>query len=145
MAIPALDDAGYLPPGVHSCTLQELAVRFRGTGFSGTRGRLLERLERYLRELRETALVDRVAIDGSFVTAKAEPNDIDLVVVLRESCDIDRIATTPALSRRWVAKHYEFDALVAIAGSQSCAEYLQFFQQVKDRPGCSKGILQVVP
>ncbi|MBK9387847.1 MAG: hypothetical protein IPN34_23775 [Planctomycetes bacterium] len=145
MAIPELDDVGLLPQGVHACTLQELADRFRGTGFSGTRGRLVQRLERYLQELRETGLVAWVAIDGSFVTAKVDPGDIDLVVVLRSDCDISRIAITPALSRKWVAKHYEFDAMVAVEGTNTCAGHLQYFEQVKNRPGLTKGILQVVP
>ena len=47
----------------------------------------MERLTNYLRELRTSDLASFVVIDGSFVTAKDEPEDVDMIVVLRKDHD----------------------------------------------------------
>jgi hypothetical protein len=71
--IPSPNAAGELPPGVHIATTEEVEAMFVTT----PRRRLLfDGLRRALQNL-QTAGVRRVFIDGSFVTTKAEPNDVD--------------------------------------------------------------------
>jgi hypothetical protein len=79
MAIPALDPNGVLPAGVHDCTLEEIKSRFGSFQGSDRRPQLFSRLETFLTEARGVEIVQSVLVDGSFVTAKADPNDIDLL------------------------------------------------------------------
>jgi hypothetical protein len=72
--IPAFDPVtGNLPAGEHLATWPELRDRY---GHTPWRRRLLAGLLAALRLLRAAGCT-RVWIDGSFVTAKAEPGDFD--------------------------------------------------------------------
>ena len=78
---PPFDNRGYLPPGIHRCTIDELAERFG----HGSPERLVE-----MSELREFFAwcrqmgIGRALINGSFTTSKVAPNDVDVVVLLGE-------------------------------------------------------------
>ncbi len=145
MPIPDLDARGLLPPGLYACSLEELRARFGVFAGTDRRVRLFERLAAYVVEARSTGLVRALVVDGSFITAKPEPGDVDLVVVLLEG--IEGLELKPfaynALSRKRVAKRYAFDAVVAPDGSTAYREYLAFFAQVKDQPEVTKGLLRV--
>lgn len=87
-----------------------------------------------------------VVVDGSFVTDKAEPNDIDLVLVLPNHHDFSadvRPFEYNVLSRRMVRRRFAFDVLVAREHSAEFDEYVEFFQQVRGEPNRRKGILKV--
>jgi hypothetical protein len=74
--LPAFDDQGNLPPGVHLCTTEELAARFGG----GSEERATEMSELLLFiEAARKAGVRRLMVNGSFVTGKLAPNDVDVV------------------------------------------------------------------
>ena len=69
-----------LPEGVHDCTETEFSDRFVG-GFS-VNGRREEILQGFLRLRRTAKAADLFAVqwvDGSFVEAKPEPGDVDVV------------------------------------------------------------------
>jgi hypothetical protein len=83
MAIPDLDVEGLLPPGIHDCSVDEISSRFAQFQGSERRFRLFEKLQAFVAEARKTGFVVQLVIDGSFVTAKPVPSDIDLVVILR--------------------------------------------------------------
>jgi hypothetical protein len=112
MTIPALNSNGWLPTAIHDCTLVEVRQSFGSFQGTDRRVRLMERLDSYIEEIRSTQMVDNVMIDGSFVTGTAEPNDIDLIVVLSGDHDFS-VSLRPfeynVLSRRQVRKHYGFD------------------------------------
>lgn len=57
---------GNLPEGIHKCTIKEIEERFT---FSDRRKELSGGLKRALNNLKEAG-IDRVFIDGSFVTRK---------------------------------------------------------------------------
>jgi len=77
--IPPFNDDGYLPPGIHPASLQEVAARFGSE--SELRRVQMESLQ-WLLELARRAGVRRIIVDGSFVTDKLEPNDVDCVLLL---------------------------------------------------------------
>ena len=79
--IPDFRDDGYLPEGLHAATEADATFRF-GSG-TPRRRRLILRLRRWL-ELSRLTQARRFLVDGSFVTAKEEPNDIDAVVLLAD-------------------------------------------------------------
>src|SRR4051812_22441896 len=81
MPIPSLTPAGMLPEGVHDCSLVEIAERFGRFQQSDRRCRLFERLDSYIREAKASGVVKAIIVDGSFVTDKDAPSDIDLIIV----------------------------------------------------------------
>jgi hypothetical protein len=76
--IPDFDDNGYLPPGIHRATLDEIEVRFGM--MSEVRQVQLQSL-RWLMELVSEASVARIVLNGSWVTNEPEPIDIDCVLL----------------------------------------------------------------
>jgi hypothetical protein len=77
--IPPLDDDGYLPPGIHSADLDEIETRFGRE--SELRQVEMESI-RWLVDLARRAGVQRIVINGSFVTAVLEPNDVDCALLI---------------------------------------------------------------
>lgn len=78
MAIPALNQHGLLPVGIHDCTLAELKSRFASFQATDRRPDLFRKLERLIAEAQAAQFARSLLIDGSFVTAQPNPNDIDL-------------------------------------------------------------------
>jgi len=148
MPIPDCNDEGLLPAGVHVCTLGEVKERFGSFQGSDRRCRLFEKLAAFVEEVRATGLVACLIVNGSFVTGKDAPNDIDLIVVLHANHDF--AATLKpfqynVVSRRRVHKRHGFDVLVGPEGSELMDEYVAFFQEVRGKPELHKGVLRVDP
>ena len=146
MPIPLLDEQGFLPVGVHDCTLDELKGRFGSFQISDRRPQLFARLEAFLSEAKAARLVVSVVVDGSFVTAKPDPNDIDLILVVAPdhsfAADLSPLEYG-VLSKRRVQRRHGFDLLVAHADSDEYRRYVRFFQQIRFEPGRFKGILRM--
>ena len=81
MPIPTLTADGFLPEGVHDCTLVEIGERFGQFQRSDRRCRLFDRLAEYIQDAQTSGVVNAVIVNGSFVTGKDVPSDIDLIVV----------------------------------------------------------------
>jgi len=77
--IPHYNDDGNLPPGIHRATLEEIAARFGQE--SELRQTQMESLT-WLVDLARRAGVQRIVVNGSFVTDKLEPNDVDCVLLI---------------------------------------------------------------
>lgn len=131
--IPNLQD-GVLPEGVHDCTIDEVEKAFGQFRRTDRRPHLTEKLRRYIESVRQSGLAAAVLVDGSYVTAKDEPGDIDLVLVLRSDFDLQaelRPTEYNIQSKRVVRRLYGFDVLVAREGSEACKEWVEFFSRVK--------------
>src|SRR4051794_25704968 len=87
MPIPELNEAGFLPEGIHEASLEEVRERFGRFQRTDRRPDLFTKLSLFLAGVRASGLVEAVVVDGSFVTAKDEPSDIDLILVLRPDHD----------------------------------------------------------
>jgi len=90
--------------------------------------------------------LEAVLVDGSFVTAKPEPNDIDLILVVPAGHDFSvdlRPIEYNVLSQRRVRRRFGLDLLVARTDSEEYRRYVEFFQQVRLEPGGKKGILRI--
>lgn len=128
---------------------RRLEERFDGGGFGEHRRyRLILNLRRFLAEVRKVSFIRWVLIDGSFVTSKEQPGDIDLVLVLDPSFDpafVPSQVEGNVLSHRWVSRRFEFDCFWAVEGSELFASKVAFFQQVKHRSELTKGLLKVIP
>ena len=84
--LPDFDDVGNLPPGVHDAIWDEIVQRF---GWTSRRRELLAGLKVALELLREAGC-RRVFVNGSFVTDKNEPGDVD-VAWDPTDVDVDRL------------------------------------------------------
>src|SRR5262245_55920291 len=77
--IPPFRPDGYLPEGLYVSSEAEIIFRFGSS--SRRRRRLVLRLRRWI-ELGQQVGAQRLLIDGSFVMAKEDPDDIDSVILL---------------------------------------------------------------
>jgi len=148
MPIPAFTSEGLLPEGVHDCSLAELQERFGHFQRNDVRPRLFERLSRFIQHAVATGLVTSIIVDGSFVTSKDEPNDIDLILVLRAGHDFAadlRPFEYNVMSRQRVSRLFGFDMLLAEEGRPELAEHIAFFAQMRKRDDVRKGMLRIRP
>jgi hypothetical protein len=146
MPIPALNFEGLLPPGVFDCSLAEVRERFGSFRGSDHRSRLYARLEDLLQTMQRSGLFEALLVDGSFVTAKSAPNDIDLLAVLLPGHDFERdlpVSEYALVSRAILRRRYGFDVLIAEKASRLYTTYVEFFSRVRDNPDARKGILRL--
>jgi hypothetical protein len=93
--IPACNDDGYLPPGIHLATFEEVAARFGQA--SDLRRAQVESLG-WLVDLARRAGALRIVVNGSFVTEKLEPNDVDCVLLVGPDFPRDAAAEADLLA-----------------------------------------------
>jgi predicted nucleotidyltransferase len=86
--LPEFNEDGDLPQGVHSATLEAVLARFGKTGRRALIGR---RLERIYALARSTGQLARFIVFGSFITDKAEPNDVDIFLLMEDSFDVRQV------------------------------------------------------
>lgn len=144
--IPPFDEQGVLPDGLHDCTIEEVAERFGRFRSSDRRLRLWERFRDFIDEAKATGAIEAMLVDGSFVTATDDPNNIDLVLVVSVGFDfsVDLAPTVYNLmAQRYMRRQFGFDIVVAQEGSENLAQAVSFFRQVKQRPGVMKGVLRI--
>ena len=135
-------------------------------GTSETRNRIFDGLGRYLNDCQTHGISGRIWIDGSFVTGKNDPGDVDVISlvsaeVLRRLDAADRTFALQHLNGKETTKpsydvhSFGFVALpkshvAYLAQAQQLANLIRFFEQTKEfktangatvqRP---KGILQL--
>lgn len=95
LMIPQYNDYGYLPVGIHRATLEDIAARFGQE--SEIRQVQMESL-RLLVELAWRAGAQRIVVNGSFVTDKLEPNDVDCVLLIGPNFPLDAAAEAELLA-----------------------------------------------
>ena len=85
MPLPPFNEVGDMPEGVHLASFAEVVARFGG----GTEQRreVTARLDRIRQLATSTDSLDRLIVFGSFITAKATPNDVDVVLVMKDDFD----------------------------------------------------------
>jgi hypothetical protein len=138
--IPPLSRAGLLPPGIHDATWAELEAMF---GTNAHRKRLLLGLRSFLSDLRDAGA--RTAyVDGSFVTAKADPGDFDgcwePTGVRFTKLPPEVLDFTPG--RPLQKAKYGGEMFVAEwPASQAGESFLAYFQ--RDKSGRPKGIVRL--
>lgn len=146
MPIPDLSTDGLLPDGLHDCTLDEVIERFARFQESDRRPSLGRELREYMADVRSAEVGKYLVVDGSFVTSKPAPSDIDLLLVLRDEVNLGEIVPPfryNARSKTYIRKKYRFDCFPAYDTDGSADAMIQFFRQVKYRPGEVKGLLKV--
>jgi len=141
-AIPPFRADGYLPEALYLASEAEVLFRF-GTS-TRRRRRLALRLRRWVQLARDVG-GQRLLLDGSFVTAKDEPNDIDAVLLLppdfREQ--IERgISSALELEEMLLTRRPE--ELFAAEDEADWDEWVEFFGRTREADGRRKGIVEVI-
>lgn len=148
MPIPDLNQNGELPPGEHSATIDEVATAF-GTA-SERRGLLTAGLVRVATMFKDAG-VQFLLIDGSYVTEKENPEDIDGCWSASGNIVVEKIDpifwnfSTPAefqKNRMKAKSKYGVDFFIAemIEGG-SGKPFSDFFRTNRD--GDDKGIIKI--
>ncbi len=82
MTFPEFNENGDLPIGVYAATLQKILDHF-GQG-SLQRQLVAQRLAKIYHLADATGKLSRCIIYGSFITAKENPNDVDIFLVMKD-------------------------------------------------------------
>ena len=146
MPIPMLNEVGLLPSGIYGCDVDEVGARFGNFQSSDRRPTIWRRFQEYFAEARRSGIIKELLLDGSFVTAKPDPNDIDIIVVVASDHDFGSdlpIADYNLLAQNRVRRRFGFDIVVVKDGSEDYRDAIAFFQQVRQRPGLLKGLLRL--
>ncbi|HVT88322.1 MAG TPA: hypothetical protein VHD56_05685 [Tepidisphaeraceae bacterium] len=131
--IPRFDESGRLSAGVHPATLDEIDARF---GHESELRRVQMESVRWMIDLARRAAVQRIILNGSFVTDIMEPNDVDCVLLLMPGHRRDRGAVKqlrsglPFLDLKLVGQ-VDFDEYVNVTFGT-------------DRDGLPKGVIEVI-
>jgi hypothetical protein len=144
LVLPAFNEEGDLPLGVHRATLPEVLERF-GQG-SVQRSAVADRLGRIYQLVVSTGHLAHFIVFGSFVTAEGYPNDVHVVLIMEDTFDLASVRDEVAL----VFQHMEADAYFgasvfwvrrsgAIGGEQAMIEYWQV-----RREGGRRGIVEII-
>src|SRR5438105_2539698 len=81
MPLPEFNEFGDLPEGNYPASLAEVTARF-GSG-TAQRMTVTDRLRRIHQLAVATGHLDRLVVFGSYVSDVSEPNDVDVILVLR--------------------------------------------------------------
>lgn len=130
--IPAFDEQGYLPPGVHKAKMEEIEARF---GRSSELRRVQMESVKWMTRLAKRSGVLRVVLNGSFVTDIMEPNDVDCVLL------IGRGFPTDAAAEEELGEGLPF-LEVKMVGQTEFEEYVTVTFGT-DRMGVRKGMIEV--
>jgi len=131
--IPPFNDSGFLPAGVHPATLAQIAERFGGP--SELRRVQMDSV-RWMIDLALSAGVQRIVLNGSFVTDIMEPNDVDCALLVGPDFPRDSAA------EKELNKGLPF-LDVALVDQADFDYFVQRFF-VRDRMRQEKGMIEVI-
>ena len=149
MAIPDWNEFGVLPEGIHDCEIAEIEERL---GFNEHRLALIDGLRQALRWLTTMPPIESLIVDGSFVTDKAVPSDIDAVAMIGNLAERNQREWI----RAWQPQHAHLkhanrvDLYPTVLGQGN--NFSAFFQYIRPEEalergapiGLLKGLLRIV-
>ena len=136
MPIPALDLHGFLPNGVHLCTIEEVENIFcwNECRLEIWRGGL-----QFLSELITRNMAYPIYIDGSFITDKKLPGDVDVVLDLTHADDFTQFLCVKMFQseRESIKARYHVDFCPNLPGNN---DFSAFFQYIGPKTATIKGL-----
>jgi predicted nucleotidyltransferase len=144
MPLPGLNHDGELPAGIHVATIDEVTLRF-GSG-SLQRQAATARLRRIYRVAQATGHLDRLILFGSYVTAKTNPNDVDVLLVMRDDFEVRACETRKLFDH--VQATETFGASVfwirpSLVLLETLEDFIAYWQTTRERT--RRGIVEVKP
>lgn len=137
--IPEFNKDGYLPKGLHKATLSEIKQRFGSD--ASRRKELFKGLQSLVQLLcKHKASIKRFLLNGSFVTSKESPEDIDCILIVKNDFDFN----FPEAEQLRTAKKL-FNAHIFTFTESDVIRYrrlVDFFGHDQDRK--LKGLVEVI-
>ena len=141
---PDFDSNGDLPVGIYQATLSEVIAHF---GTSTLQRRMVaQRLARMYALARSTGQLARFIIFGSSVTAKREPNDVDIFMLMEDTFEAQQVTGEAAMVFDHLAAQHSEGAsifwirrMAAIDGEKAALQYWQMTREQTKR-----GIVEVI-
>ncbi len=138
MSIPSFNENDELPDGEYVVSLEEIEIRF---GCANEQKRwLMQGLKAAAANL-GNANVRKLWIDGSFITDKENPNDIDGVWETNQKIDLNVLDPIFLGNRKTMQKKYGVDFFPDVIEAGSGLPFPEFFRTNRDKQ--PKGILVV--
>lgn len=145
MPLPPFDERGDLPIGVHRTTLDEVLARFGGG--MPQRQIVTDRLLHIWKLAQRAGKLERFVIYGSYVTAKLAPNDVDILLVMRDDFLLPECDEESAVVFYHLRTHNELGASVfwttpsGVIG-ETLEEFVAGWQTKRDHT--RRGIVEVI-
>lgn len=136
------DSTGYLKAGVHEATLEELAAAFGAVNFR--RRAIMDGLRWVVERLRNYG-VETIWVDGSFLTSKERPGDVDVVYVPPDGADTGTWGYLSFPNRRELKKLKKVDLWPHPSPQRrglGAIPLIEWFQT--DEDGVAKGVLLLI-
>ena len=141
MPIPALQENGFLPPGLYLADLDEVWERFGCT--SERRRMVFNRLQIFVDSARHVEAL-RMFIAGSYITAKTNPRDVDVVIWAGERfLELLELGDKQALSLELMFLTREPEEAFAVFDENGWNAWLDFFSSIRNREGEWKSLVEV--
>jgi len=140
-SIPPFRADGYLPDGLFLAPEAEVTFRFGAS--TSRRRKLALRLRRWIELARQVRAL-RMLVDGSFVTAKESPDDVDAVVLLPRDFDqqfSDGNQAAMELEDMLLTRRPE--EIFAAEDEADWNEWVEFFTQTREADGRRKGLVEI--
>lgn len=141
MTLPPFNLHGFLPEGVHETTLEATRERFV---INPRRTHLWERLEEFLRRAVTNSHFSHLYIDGGFITDKAAPEDIDVILQTAATYGPEAFgAMEPFFSEGLDAIHQKYSVHLhfwceGFPGGVS--DFRRFFQYLRPQDAAPRGL-----
>ena len=136
MPIPALDLHGFLPNGVHICTIEEIENTFC---WNEHRSKIWRGGLKFLSKLITRDMDFPIYVDGSFITDKKLPGDVDIVLDLTQADDFKQFLGVKMFQseREIIKMEYCVDFCPNLPGNN---DFSAFFQYIGPKMATIKGL-----
>ncbi|MBI3822309.1 MAG: hypothetical protein HY289_06475 [Planctomycetes bacterium] len=146
MPLPDFNEFGDLPEGSYPATLAEVIARF-GSG-TPQRKAVTDRLQRIHQLAAATNHLDRILVFGSYVSDVAEPNDVDVILVMRDEYRPEQCPAESAVLFDHARADAELGASIfwlrpAMLLVEPLEQFLAFWQT--KRGGQRRGVVEISP
>jgi len=143
MSIPQFDSNGVLPLGIYETKIDEIKEYFCSFGNKELRQNLFNTFEKYLNELKKHNTEYEIYVDGSFVTNKHEPGDIDILLFFNVEYNNKEWLTL--INEDYINIKYKgVQVLTAFLNSDSKDLTLDFAHDCENISGVRKGLVRVI-
>lgn len=146
MPLPEFNAFGDLPEGQHTASLVEVVARF-GLG-STKRQAVTNRLRRVYALALATGYLDRLLVFGSYVSNVSEPNDVDVILVMRNDFRSENCPSESSVLFDHARANDELGASVFwirpnMLLGEPLEQFLAFWQTKRD--GQCRGTVEIQP
>ena len=146
MPLPEFNEFGDLPERIHRASLAETVARF-GAGTAQRRA-VTVRLQRIYQLAVATSHLDRLVVFGSYVSDVDEPNDVDVILVMRNEFRSEQCPAEMSVLFDHARANDELEASVFwvrpdMLLGEPLEQFLAFWQTKRD--GRRRGIVEIQP